>query len=124
MSAIELDSTGELARGLQGYTRISGVPQIAQDLTWSVKLRAGEIATNITLGIAWFQLLEAAVTDAILGQKVQEFLLTRAGVTTASVDATIDGPTRVATVSYRASVSLDDLRRRTVQLSDTVSVLI
>ena len=123
MSAIELDSTGEMARDRQGYTRIEGFDQIGQDLTWSVKVRAGEIPTDLQLGIAWLELLEAAVTDQILSQKVQEFLLTRAGVISVTVDATIDGLTRVASVTYRASASLDDLRRRTI-LNETVAVLI
>lgn len=125
MSVFAIDpTTAELVRDRQGFTRIAGVEAIVQDLGIYLRLRAGEIPTRTDLGIPWQPLLERGVSPSVLTQVVGERgVLTRPGVVAQETTVEIDGPTRVATVTYRAQYSLADQRRRsTIQGQITVLV--
>lgn len=121
MSAIDLDADGEMVRDRQGFTRVEGLDQIVQDILWSTLGRGGEIPRDRTLFIPWIQLLEQAVEPQIVAQHVQEHILARAGVTTCTAEATLESSTRTALVTYRATISLDDLRQ-TVHLDESIVV--
>lgn len=114
MSVFQVDDSGELVRDRRGFVRISGLEQIAQSCTVYLRLFKGEIPTRTDLGIDWLNVLGFGVTEDQLAQLVVERgVLSRPGVV--AIDDTtveIDALTRVASITYQATVSLVDLRRR------------
>lgn len=123
MSVFQLDpDTGALVRDRRGFTRISGLAAIAQDLRVYLRLRRGEIPTRTDLGLPWLTILQAGVNPGFLGRVVgEEGVLTRPAIVAQSTRVDIDGATRTATVTYRATADLLDQRRR-LALSEQVVV--
>lgn len=113
MSVFSLDTTGDLTRDRAGFVRTSGLDAIAQDVRVYLRLRQGEIPSRIDLGIRWQLLLRAGVATGALEQEVGEHgVLSRPGVVAQETTVDLDGEARSAIVTVRATVSLDDQRRR------------
>lgn len=113
MSVFALDpETGDLQRDSRGFVRISGHEAIVQDLRVYLRLRQGEIPTRLDLGIPWSPLLSSGAPGSLVGQVVNEAVLSRPGIVAAQTTVEVDGPSRTAAVEYRAEVSLADQRRR------------
>lgn len=114
MSVFQVDDDGELVRDRRGFVRVSGLEQIAQGCTVYLRLLKGEIPTRVDLGMDWVNLLAVATTETAIAQEVAERgVLTRPGVIAVSdVQVEIDAETRGASVTYRGTASLADLRRR------------
>lgn len=114
MSVFQVDDDGELVRDRRGFVRVSGLEEIAQGCTVYLRLLLGEIPTRLDKGIDWPNILAVATTETQLAQAVVERgVLTRPGVVAVDdVTVDIDAGTRTAAITYRATVSLQDLRRR------------
>lgn len=113
MSVFQVDADGELVRDRQGFVRVSGLEEIAQGCTVYLRLLLGEIPTRTDLGMDWPNIFAFGTTESTLAQAVVERgVLTRPGVVAVD-DVQVElSATRTAAVSYRATVSLQDLRRR------------
>jgi hypothetical protein len=114
MSVFQIDDQGELVRDRRGFVRIAGLEEIRQNCTVYPRLLKGEIPTRQDLGLDWPGLLAFGVTgDAIAQEVVERAILTRPGVVSVQdVAVTLGGAARTASVTYQATVSLADLRRR------------
>lgn len=113
MSVFTVSTTGDLVRDRSGFTRTEGLDAVAQDIRVYLRLRQGEIPSRIDLGIRWQLMLRAGVALGALEQEIGERgVLSRPGVVSQDTTIDLDGEARSAEVTVRASVSLDDQRRR------------
>lgn len=113
MSVFQVDADGELVRDRRGFVRVSGLDEIAQNCTVYLSLFLGEIPTRTDKGVDWPNILAFATSEDAIAQEVERGVLSRPGVVALDeVVVELDGLDRSAAISYRATASLADLRRR------------
>lgn len=114
MSVFQVDDDGELVRDRQGFVRVSGLEEIRQGITVRLRLFQGEIPTKTTAGMPWLALMSLPTTETQVAQTVAERgVLTQPGVVAVDdVSVVIDPLERWGEVTYSATGSLAELRRR------------
>lgn len=123
MSQLQVNaSTGELVRSGGSFQRVDGAEEIAQHVRIGHRLIRGEIPTNLQLGMRFvgFMLGKGIPPARIEGEFIDD-ALAKPGVVSIDEISIDVGDDRVATVTYDATISVADARRR-IPLHDTFTL--
>lgn len=124
MSQMRVDaSTGDLVREGGSFVRVTGLEEVAQHVRVRLRLFAGEVITNLTLGTRYFGLIFEPGTppERVEGEITSVIIGTPGVVSVDDIDLEVDNETRRGTVDWDGTASLDDARAR-IPLHDKFSV--
>lgn len=120
MSMFKADDTGELIREGGAFVRTSGVDEIRQDCSISVRVIRGEDPWDLAQGFPWFESL-GKVPPQILASRLRAYIAARPGVLDVLSLEVVDEGNRRVSVPYTARVSTDALRQG-VLVEDSLTV--
>lgn len=124
MSRFLLDTTTHLpVRQGGAFVRVSGAQEIAQNVKVNLGLVRGESWLDTTLGVPYFEeVLRKGVSPAALQGVFRDAILGSDGIVgITSLVLTFDPETRVLTVDYSATGSLDELAED-LEITDSLEI--
>lgn len=124
MSQFQIDpDTGEIVRSGGKMARVSGVQEVAQHLRVRLRLFAGEVPTNLALGMRYVGVIlgKGVPPERIEGEFFDMAIGTPGIVSVDRIDLDTEASDRSAVVEFSGTISLPDLRTR-IPFHDRFSV--